>query len=65
MIYTFRHNDGNVTTVEANTEAGARALAMLKKYGPNASYAKGPVRKPEMPWGGAPHQGFGLSLIPN
>lgn len=53
MSYTFRHSNGDLTTVEADNEAKARDLAMLKKYGqPDGRVI---LRRP--------YVGYGLTLV--
>lgn len=35
--YEIRHNDGDTVTIEAENEAEARELAMIKKWGSHPS----------------------------
>jgi hypothetical protein len=52
--YTFRHINGDESTVEAEDEAEARHKAMEKRWGPAGNDRIGTTH---------PYQGKGLSLI--
>ena len=52
--FTFRHIDGNESTVEAKDEQEARHKAMTKRWGPPGNDRIGTTH---------PYQGNGLSLI--
>lgn len=57
MQYTFRHADGNTTTISANSEAEAREAAMTTKHGPTPQLLGRPQTKIDR-W-----RGDGLHLI--
>jgi hypothetical protein len=54
MKYTFKHVNGDETTVEATDETKARHRAMTKRYGPAGRDAVVPY---------SPYVGKGLTLV--